>query len=88
MRRVVWEWGVWLFLKRWGGLPEMVMTARHTSVGVVSSTSPLAHTTLSLSFVRTLIARRGGPQTGPPPAEQGSFLSPGCKNLVGGSHAH
>jgi hypothetical protein len=33
MRRVVWERGVWLFLKRWGGLPEMVMTARHTRTG-------------------------------------------------------
>ncbi len=25
MRRIVWERGAWLFLKRWGGLPEMVV---------------------------------------------------------------
>ena len=31
---------------------------------VASSTSPLSHTTLSLSFVRTLIARRRVPYTG------------------------
>ena len=25
MRRIVWERGAWLFLKRWGGLSEMVV---------------------------------------------------------------
>jgi hypothetical protein len=33
MCRVVWEKDAWLFLKRWGGLPEMVMTARHRKTG-------------------------------------------------------
>ena len=30
MRRVVWERDAWLFLKRWRGLPEMVVIARHS----------------------------------------------------------
>jgi hypothetical protein len=30
MCRVVWEGGTWLFLKRWGGLSEMVVIARHS----------------------------------------------------------
>ena len=38
---------------------------------------------LGILIRQTFAPRRGGPQVGPPPAEQDSFLSSGCKNLVG-----
>ncbi len=28
MRRILWEKGAWLFLRRWGGLPEMVVIGK------------------------------------------------------------
>ena len=37
MYKVGWERDAWLFLSRWEGIPEMVMTERHNTTGVAVS---------------------------------------------------